>query len=418
MGTCPLRAALGGALASVGAPLGAEEHGAGRRPARGGGGCARRARARRSARRGRGPRPGRGPAREEAQVEDDRFGGVARHVGVDGDGGELLLGLGAEERQVEVGLGAPPDALEEAQDDVSRLHVSSARNALAEQIARPLEIGEGHPLVGGVRLRDVARAEHDRVDAGARRASPPRSRRRGRAARRRGRRAAAEAAELARVERRVGPAPRRAGAGARARSPRELGRDRRRVDCPGGGAQRERERGLVGHDVERDAAVELGDVHAHAPEAGRAHARAAPRPHSSQATASARQLDDRRRHVVGARRVAAAAARVRLERQDAAVAGARRGSRSARRRCALVEPARVRARGEERAHAGAAVLLVAGERIAVSRGRASVERGEDGGDRALGVAAPSPTTRPPSTRAGERIAVQPGVRPGRCRGAR
>ncbi len=74
---------------------------------------------------GGGERPehhhGREPqAREEAQREHHGFEGVARDVGVDGDGAELLLGLGAEELDVELRLGASTDALEEAQHDVGR----------------------------------------------------------------------------------------------------------------------------------------------------------------------------------------------------------------------------------------------------------------------------------------------------------
>ena len=66
---------------------------------------------------------------EEAQVERDRFAGVARDVGVDGDGGEALGLAGAKERQVEVGLAARADRLEEAQDDVGRLHRQRASAA-------------------------------------------------------------------------------------------------------------------------------------------------------------------------------------------------------------------------------------------------------------------------------------------------
>ena len=69
--------------------------------------------------------------REEAQIERDRLSGVARDIGVDGDGGEALGLAGAKQREVEVGLATRADRLEETEDDVGGLHAQPTDAAIA-----------------------------------------------------------------------------------------------------------------------------------------------------------------------------------------------------------------------------------------------------------------------------------------------
>ena len=55
---------------------------------------------------------------EKPEILDDGVRGVLHDVGVDGNGGELLPGAGAEQAEVEARLGGTSGALQEAEDDV------------------------------------------------------------------------------------------------------------------------------------------------------------------------------------------------------------------------------------------------------------------------------------------------------------
>src|SRR6185312_3094884 len=164
------------------------------------------------------------------------------------------------------------------------------------------------------------------------------------------------------------------------------------------------ERGLVGDHVEGDAAVELGDVHAHAAEAERADLALA-LPPLGEGDGEARRVGERRRLVVGARAVAAAAADGGVDPQDAAVArpGAARGRLADDSALDLGEGvALVR---QKRAHHRAVALFVAGEGDRqIARRRAAIESREDGGDRGLGVAGAEPDDAAVADARGERIA--------------
>ena len=265
---------------------------------------------------------------EEAQIERHRFAGVARDVGVDGDGGEALGLAGAKERQVEVGLAPRADRLEEAKDDVGRLHQPRERLERTRRArARDRRWARTRRARAHARCRPGRRR---RSRCRRRSAAPLRSRRRDRPARRR--RAPARSARGARVWNdglAIGTSScargttSSASAYSCARTCIDVGA-RRRAHADG-------DRGLVGDHVEGDAAVELGDVHAHAAKAERTDLALRARPTRRTRPRGAR----RRRAAPATRRRASCGRRDRRWRRRSTRCrdgACRRGTRSARRR--------------------------------------------------------------------------------------
>src|SRR5262249_39647714 len=93
------------------------------------------------------------------------FARMPRDVGVNRDRGELLLGFGAEQAEIELGFCSPADAFEEAKNDVSWLHALSSRETAEQRCGAPLRAPAAQPTR---RLRAPARYSRGR--------SPPRRR--------------------------------------------------------------------------------------------------------------------------------------------------------------------------------------------------------------------------------------------------
>ena len=290
--------------------------------------------------------------------------------------------------QVEIDVGLLADALEEALDDLGFHH--GRRQHLRERRLRRLQLGHRHVLVGGVRLRDVAGAEDDGVDAGAPTGSAASVQNARSTAVARARPAAARSAAMSRVANAglsLAHLPRDRAWGDVAARTRRSASSSRSLDV---GArrrpQRDRQRGARRHDVERDAAVERGDVEADALEAGRPLSRCAT-PDVVQRDRGAREHRDRVDDAVDARRVAARSAGAGRRGADAAVAhadaaavGSQTIARSMPRACALSRKARM--------HDAAALLVAREQHADVGRAAGPArQRFEDGGDRALGVGA-------------------------------
>ena len=198
------------------------------------------------------------------------------------------------------------------------------RRARTEQLDRPLEIVERDELVGGVGLGDVARADHDRVDAGLRpqRGLGPEVERADRRAR---------TAARARRARRTRTA--RGRSSCRSRSPdrsRGRARDSRSQPArskPGYGRSDHSSSPRAGITLNATPPCERRDVQADAGHAGGTVVDAAVAPTSSSARREPRERRERLRQVIGLRRVAAGPEQRRALTEHAAMRDAGRARR-------------------------------------------------------------------------------------------